>query len=409
MDDSKRVPLDVKGLNALDLTTLKPNGEAWDFNKKADRQLAVKMIDSDCPYWLILAPPCTSFCKLNRNINYRKMEKAKVDQLLLERRRHLHFAISLALRQIRAGRHFLFEHPLSAASWEDPSLKSLMSIPRIYTTVCDQCEYGLVVRNTDGEEQHARKATRFVTSSPFMAHRLSTRCKGDHQHHALHGKQLEQAAFYPAKLRLQLLRGMRDTSDHDRAKEEETDQDIALLKATRSCAEPNNSFPETVAAAIRREDASKKKPDPVTPFKFQSGGRQAIALEQNLKEKYLDEYTREVLPPDLMKEAIRDELAWLNVHVWEGVPMDEVKLQSDAIVVGTRWVMCNKGDIANPDMRARLVAQEVAHEREDSYFAATPPLEAKRALISQMATERTRGVTVESTASRPSGRHRETH
>ena len=184
---------------------------------------------------------------------------------------------------------------------------------------------------------------------------------------------------------------MRDTADHDRAKEEETDQDIELLKATRSCAEPNNSFPETVAAAIRREDASKKKPDPVTPFKFQSGGRQAIALEQNLKEKYLDEYTREVLPPDLMKEAIRDELAWLNEHVWEGVPMDEVKLQPDAIVVGTRWVMCNKGDIANPDMRARLVAQEVAHEREDSYFAAPPPLEAKRALISQMASERTRG------------------
>lgn len=52
--------------------------------------------------------------------------------------------------------------------------------------------------------------------------------------------------------------------------------------------------------------------------------------------------------------------------------------------------MCNKGDMANRDMRARLVAQEVAYDKQDGYFAATPRLEAKRALLSQMATERTR-------------------
>ena len=38
-------------------------------------------------------------------------------------------------------------------------------------------------------------------------------------------------------------------------------------------------------------------------------------------------------------------------------------------------------------MRCRLVAREVAQEADPSFFAATPPLEAKRVLFSQWATE----------------------
>ena len=45
------------------------------------------------------------------------------------------------------------------------------------------------------------------------------------------------------------------------------------------------------------------------------------------------------------------------------------------------------GDAQSPDIRARLVACEVNHDgtREDSYFASTPPLEAKRMLFAKFA------------------------
>ena len=59
-------------------------------------------------------------------------------------------------------------------------------------------------------------------------------------------------------------------------------------------------------------------------------------------------------------------------------------------VIGTRWVMCNKQDAAEPDVRARLVAQEVSTHADDSFYAATPPLEAKRLLFSQWASEQYR-------------------
>ena len=48
--------------------------------------------------------------------------------------------------------------------------------------------------------------------------------------------------------------------------------------------------------------------------------------------------------------------------------------------MGTKWIDIDKGDRINPEMRSRLVAQEInTHKRED-LFAATPPLEAKKIL-----------------------------
>ena len=65
----------------------------------------------------------------------------------------------------------------------------------------------------------------------------------------------------------------------------------------------------------------------------------------------------------------------------------------DHIFVRSRWGTCNKGDTENPDLRARLVACDVnkGGDRQDSFYASTPPLEAKRVLFSRLAQERTRG------------------
>ena len=59
----------------------------------------------------------------------------------------------------------------------------------------------------------------------------------------------------------------------------------------------------------------------------------------------------------------------------------------DSKLVRCRWVLANKGDSQSPDVRARLVACEVNHNntKEESYFASTPPLEAKRMLFAKFA------------------------
>ena len=42
------------------------------------------------------------------------------------------------------------------------------------------------------------------------------------------------------------------------------------------------------------------------------------------------------------------------------------------------WIDVNKGDEGAPGYRSRLVAKEIRRKHEDSIFAATPPLEAKK-------------------------------
>ena len=60
--------------------------------------------------------------------------------------------------------------------------------------------------------------------------------------------------------------------------------------------------------------------------------------------------------------------------------------------VSTRWLYTNKGDLDVPEIRARLVAQETRRVSEISpedaarTFAATPPVEALRSLLSDVMT-----------------------
>ena len=67
-------------------------------------------------------------------------------------------------------------------------------------------------------------------------------------------------------------------------------------------------------------------------------------------------------------------------------------MKVDGYIFGrSRWVHCNKGDAVNPDIRARLVACEISKgDKNDSFFASTLPLEAKKFFFAQYTKERTR-------------------
>ena len=90
---------------------------------------------------------------------------------------------------------------------------ALAKHPLTHVVVADQCMYGLLSPTPGGGELPAMKPTRFLTSSPEMAARLSTRCSKDHQHQQLVGGQAAAAAFYPLKLIKAMLLGMRDKAD----------------------------------------------------------------------------------------------------------------------------------------------------------------------------------------------------
>ena len=74
--------------------------------------------------------------------------------------------------------------------------------------------------------------------------------------------------------------------------------------------------------------------------------------------------------------------------VWEDVSLAVCWYPTGRRLQGTRWVGVKNRDKHSPDVRFRLVAQEFNTNREDSFFAATPPLESLRLLLSHVTTNR---------------------
>ena len=379
--------LNIEGLAALDLATLKPSGQPWNFSLSSDRKLAMRIWEDLAPDWVILSPPCTWFSMINHNLNVPKMDPVKVAKMMKEARKHLSFAASMAERQLRAGKHFLFEHPFTAKSWKEPCIQRLLRRPNVCTVKSDQCMFGCVAKTSSGQQLPARKSTRFMTSSVKMAQRLDIQCDRNHTHIPLNGKNLANASFYPEQLRLAVLRGMRDQADMEDRNEPNIDDERNLAEVRAyQC---RSDLAKSVAALCAEAHKMKEELPVVADFKLRDGTVRKVDLSATMKSKYVDEYTREELPLAQVRDAIADELSWLNDEVWEGSWKHDVDLEDDAIVVGTRWVACNKGDQENPDVRMRLVAQEVNTYHEEAYFAATPPIECKRALMSEYATRRT--------------------
>ena len=93
----------------------------------------------------------------------------------------------------------------------------------------------------------------------------------------------------------------------------------------------------------------------------------------------------------LIQAAIVEELDYFNDRVWEVSTRNEMMKVDGHVFVRSTWVNFNKGDALNPDIRARLIACEINKgNRNDSFFASTPLLEALKLLFAQYAKERTR-------------------
>ena len=343
---------------------------------------ALKYVKEKKPSWVVGSPPCTAFSQL-QGLNFPKMDPDRVARIMKEAKAHLHFVIYLYHIKLAEGRHLL------ATSWKDPRMLRLLKHPKVGTTVADQCMYGLTTKDANGKEVKAKKPTQWASSAPHMLKRLSTRCDRTHTHQHLISGRATAAAYYPPKLISQILRGMRDTADAEHAESDWTpEMGIAMVHAAMHHDQPATSL----VAAYRESDLAHANAQRKVTFKYMDGREVSLSLDSNFKPQYKDEYTNEMLPYEAAKDAMLDELSYFCSVVFQGVTTDEALKDSDGKIVGCRWVNCNKGDLDNPDVRCRLVAQEVNHGDgpTDAFYAATPPLESKRLLFSQWATERKR-------------------
>ena len=75
--------------------------------------------------------------------------------------------------------------------------------------------------------------------------------------------------------------------------------------------------------------------------------------------------------------------------VYSKVPMAEAK-RLGAKVITTKWIDTNKGSETEPNYRSRLVGRELNLQDRPDLFAATPPLESLKYIISRCASTQSR-------------------
>ena len=101
-----------------------------------------------------------------------------------------------------------------------------------------------------------------------------------------------------------------------------------------------------------------------------------------------------VLPVEKVKEARLEEVGFMHERgLWAVVPVQQSWKLTGKGPVSVRWVDTNKGGEGEMVVRSRLVARDFKGGDKDRYdlFAETPPLEAKRMIVSRAATRRVDG------------------
>ena len=79
-----------------------------------------------------------------------------------------------------------------------------------------------------------------------------------------------------------------------------------------------------------------------------------------------------------------------RMHVFDKVPISECFEKTGKPPLDARWLDIDKGD----RIRSRWVAKQFRNSDAEEWFAATPPIEALRALISDATTEGKKGLMV---------------
>ncbi len=100
-----------------------------------------------------------------------------------------------------------------------------------------------------------------------------------------------------------------------------------------------------------------------------------------------DDVSGVTLKADKVVNARREEMEYFkSMGVYDLVHRDEVK-RCGGKLIDTRWIDVNKGDSDHEDYRSRLVGKEFKRSECPELFAATPPLETLKILLSFAATD----------------------
>ena len=116
--------------------------------------------------------------------------------------------------------------------------------------------------------------------------------------------------------------------------------------------------------------------------------------EENFEIAGWDDVSGKPLDPQKVMKARREEIVSFRKHkVYRRVPRGTSYAVSGKQPKKIRWIDINKGDEKSPNYRPRLVAKEINRCKSLDMYAATPPLESIKFIISMAASTKSKSAT----------------
>ncbi len=253
------------------------------------------------------------------------------------------------------------------------------------------CQHGMVARDVDGVERPALKPTKWLSSAPELLKRLERRCRGGcHKHaHLIGGTKTSKAAIYPPELCKAILQGIMAQKEREGRMEQMKTSGAVYSMETERPEYKERALHALAMTQKKQHEQTGEEQDELRDWDPQERNMYADMLGEVEQEsnEYYDDITGEVLPKKETRAARREEVEFMRKwRVWDEVPTSQCWTRTGRRPLKGRWVDHNKGDSGCPAIRCRWVAKEIATYKDIDLFAATPPLEALRAIMSFTAT-----------------------
>ena len=352
---------------SLDLTTTDPStGMPWDLSDTRVQKKVKQLIRDTEPFCVVGSPPCTAFSPL-QELSRKKRDPQIVAGEFKRARAHILFCLDVYDIQIRARRHFVHEHPRNSKAWMLPEMMQFLLRNEVDSVITNMCMFGMKSQDEKGIGL-VQKATRIMSTSVEVLKRIQRTCSGDHRHVQLISGRAKAAQVYPREFCHRMCEGIAAQKKLD---------DLGMRSMSLMSLEQMNN----VAMVAKGE-----------------GESPAEALHEMHCEEGLEAYddlNGDILDPKKMMEARMEEIKYFKeMDVYEKVNIEEAWKETGAGPIAVRWVDVNKGDSKNPKYRSRLVAKEFKTSVNPDWYAATPPSECLRLMLSKLASGKKAGATL---------------
>lgn len=317
---------------------------------------------------------------------------------------------------------FLHEHPDLVGSWKEEVIDELLQDPRVRRVQGDMCRHGM---RGQGElaEAAVKKRTGFMTNSKQIGKASSLFCENrpgelkawkridfgvQHKQSVMKGgpewKQIARRVTMDAQTRevLQDLKDFQSATRSDIWQRFEERRDVITLFYYRERgskwrrhvqlvggkAKKAEVYPEgllhNISKGLKREASLK---NPLNTLEMGPVNEEPYLEEEELAgedwSSFVDEVSGTALETTKVMAARAGELDYAHrYNVWTLAPLKGCWDNTGKPTIGCRWVDIDKGDPISPNYRSRLAVQEVRTSGTEAIFAATPPLESIRFLLS---------------------------